>query len=383
MARATAEAAVKEAVPGVVKPFGLQLSPAMFALACLVVIQAASYAVWRLFVDPKVGVWKFYPQPFNVYLFWGILVLVFIGFNCGMAGFTKIKQPASGLLATAITIVLSFAIPGILIFGYGKFDPAFSPVKFAGHGAAGLIVLIGFYGFGVPATGMGGWPWSDKLQQPLAGIAQIFMGAVLTVVGYLALIYPTVASWTAPDKALMSLPTALGWFYACIVSWLTTFQVLDNWPWSAFGSRAKVALAALFGNLVGGTVIYFGFLALLKGVLIPPDALAKIGGGINLWPAQLGVWIVFWLIFWPNIAGNVPTSLSPGVNRLIRFVLTWSLGIVSFVVYMHWFAEKVLHEAAITPGFHGDPLCWVDLLNYVMLIYVCYFGFYGLVKKQA
>lgn len=383
MASAIQEAAVNKVAPAVVRPFGLQLSPALFALACFVVIQAASYAVWRLFVDPKVGVWKFYPQPFNVYLFWGILVLVFVGFNCGMTGFTKIKQPASGLLATAITIALSFAIPGILIFGYGKFDPAFSPLKFAGHGAAGLIVLIGFYGFGVPATGMGGWPWSDRLQQPLAGIAQIFMGAVLTLVGYLALIYPTVASWAAPDKALMSLPTALGWFYACIVSWLTTFQILDNWPWSVFGSRAKVAFAALLGNLVGGTVIYFGFLALLKNVLIPSDALAKIGGAINLWPAQLGVWVVFWLIFWPNIAGNIPTSLSPGVNRLVRFGITWGLGILSFVVYMHWFAGNVLHEAAIIPGFGGDPLCWVDLLNYVMLIFVCYFGFYGLVKKQA
>lgn len=371
----------KEVVPELVKPFGLELSPAMFTLACFVVIQAVSYIVWRLFADPQAAVWKFYPQPFGAYLFWGILVVVFFGFNCGMAGFTNIKQPASGLLATAITVVLSFAIPGLLIFGYGRLDPAFSPVKFAGHGAAGLVVLIGFYGYGVLSSAMGGWPWSDRMPQPYSGLAQIAVGTGLTVIGYMALIYPSLASWTAPDRVLLTLPTAIGWFYSVIVCWLTTVDQTDNWPWSAFGSKTKVALATFFGNFVGGTIIYFVFLALLKNVLIPADALAKIGGGITLWPAQLGVWIVSWGIFWLLCAGNAPNSFSPAVNRLLRFAITWGLGIGSFVIYMHWFAGAVLHEAQIVPGFGGDPLTWVDLLNYIMLIFMVYFGAYPLVKR--
>jgi AAT family amino acid transporter len=372
----------KEVVPELVKPFGLELSPAVFTLACFFVIQAVSYIVWRLFADPQAAVWKFYPQPFGVYLFWGILAVVFLGFNCGMAGFSNIKQPASGLLATAVTVVLSFVLPGILIFGYGKFDPAFSPAKFAGHGAAGMIVLIGFFGYGVMAAGMGGWPWSDKMPQPYSGLAQIAVGSVITLIGYLALIYPSFASWTAPDRVLMPLPTAVGWFYSVILCWLTAVESLDNWPWSSFGSRGKVALATLFGNFIGGTIIYFVLLALLKNVLIPADALAKIGGAINLWPAQLGVWIVSWGIFWNLCAGNVPNSFSPAVNRLLRFAITWGLGIGSFVIYMHWFAGAVLHEAQIVPGFGGDPLTWVDLLNYIMLIFMVYFGAYPLVKKQ-
>jgi AAT family amino acid transporter len=368
--------------PEIVKPFGLELSPVVFALTCFVVIQAVSYIVWRLFVDQQEAVWKFYPQPFGVYLFWGILVVVFLGFNCGMAGFTKIKQPASGLLATALTLVLSFVLPGILIFGYGRFDPAFSPVKYAGHGAAAMIVLIGFYGFGVLSGAMDGWPWSEKMKQPYSGLAQIAVGSVITVILYLALIYPCYASWTAPDRVLLPLPTAIGWFYSVIVCWLTTVDNEDNWPWIAFGSKGKVALAAFFGNFVGGTIIYFLFLALLKNVLIPADALVKIGGAINLWPAQLGVWIVSWGIFWLLCAGNAPQSFSPGVNRLIRFVITWGLGIGSFVIYMHWFAGSVLHEAQIVPGFGGDPLTWVDILNYIMLIYMVYFGAYPFVKKE-
>jgi len=365
------------------KPFGLQLGAVGYAIASFIVIQGFSYAVWRLFVDPQVGVFKFYPQPFGVYLFWAILAIVFIGFNCGMYGFSSMSQPMGGIAATALTLAIGFAVPMLLIFGYGALDPAFSPEKFAGHGAAGLIVLIGFYGFGVVANSMDGWPWSDAgLKQPMMGFAQIFTGCFLTLVGYMALIYPNMASWTAPDKVLMSLPTAIGWFYSVIVVWLTTVLALDLWPYSMFKTRAGRALAAFFGNIAGGTVLYFILLALLKNVLLPAAAVEKIGPAINLWPAQLGVWIVNWLLFWALCCGNAPTTLGAGANRAARFVITWALGIGTFLVYMKWFAVSVLHEAEIVPGFGGDPLTWVDLLNLILLIFVVYFGSYGLVKKQ-
>ena len=70
------------------------------------------------------------------------------------------------------------------------------------------------------------------------------------------------------------------------------------------------------------------------------------------------------------------------MNRILRFLITWGLGLASFVIYMNWFAVKVLHEAEIIPGFGSDPLCWVDLLNYIMLIFMVYFGAYGLLKRQ-
>lgn len=366
-----------------VKPFGLQLGAVGFGVASFIVYQAISYGVWLLFVDPKVGVWKFYPQPFGAYLFWSIMVLVFIGFNFGMHGFSKMSQPGGGILATIVTLALGFAIPMLLIFGYGQLDPAFSSMKYAGHGAAGLIVLIGFYGFGIVANSMDGWPWTDAgLKQPMVGIAQLFVGFFLTFVGYLVLIYPCLASWTAPDRVVMALPTAIGWFYSVITVWLTTVLILDLWPYSSIKSRPAAAMAAFFGNFVFGTVLYFILLALLKNVLIPADALEKIGPAINLWPAQLGVWIVNILLFWALCCGNAPTSLSPAMNRILRFIITWGLGIIAFVVYMRWFAVEILHEAPIVPGFGGDPLTWVDLLNMVLLVFVCYFGSFGLVKKQ-
>lgn len=376
-----------EASGGVVesaKPFGLQLGAVGFAVANFIIIQAISYGVWLLFVDPKIGVWKFYPQPFGAYLFWAILVVVFIGFNLGMHGFSTIRQPMGGIVTTLVTVALGFAIPMLLIYGWGKLDPAFSPTNFAGHGAAGLIVLIGFYGFGFVANSTDGWPWTDAgMKQPMVGYAQILTGFFLTVVGYLAFVYPSLASWTAPDRLLMSLPTAIGWFYSVILVWLTTVLILDLWPYSMFKTRAGRALAAFFGNFIIGTGFYYGLLALLKNVLIPADALEKIGGAINLWPAQLGVWIVHVLLLWALCCGNAPTSLSPVMNRIIRFVITYALGIGAFILYMKWFAMGVLNEAAIVPGFGGDPLTWVDLLNLILLFYVCYFGCYGLAKKPV
>ena len=366
------------------KALEIQVGALGFSIMNILVIYGISFVVWRLFADPQVGVWRFYPQPFGAYLFWAILVVVFLGFNLEMHGFGKLSQPMGGIAATAVTLGLGFAIPMLLIFGYGRLDPAFASAKYAGYGAAGLIVLIGFYGFGVVANSMDGWPWTDAgMKQPMVGLAQILTGFCLTVLGYVVLIYPNLASWTAPGRVCMGLPTAIGWFYSIITVWLTTSLIFDLWPYSTFKSRAGRALAAFFGNFLFGTLLYFLLLALLKHVLIPAAALVKIGPAINLWPAQLGVWIVNMLLFWALCCGNAPTSLSPAMNRLVRFIITWALGIGAFVLYTKWLAVGVLHEAPIAPGFGGDPLTWVDLLNLVLLFYVVYFGCFPFAKKSA
>jgi AAT family amino acid transporter len=367
-----------------IAPTGLVLQPFVFSIAVFFVVHAISLGIWRLFVDAKLAVWKYSPQPFGMYLFWGILVLVFIGFNFGMAGFSTFKQPARGCIATVVTVGLAFLLPGVLVYGYGALDPTFTSVGGVGYGAAGLIVLIGFYGFGILATGMSGWPWSDSGLRPVAGsVAQLACGCCLTGLGYFLLIYPNLTTASEPHAPLLELPVAIGWFYSVIVAWLTTFLIFDNWPWSMLKRKSHTALAALVGNFLLGTALYAGHLALLKWVLIPSSAVEKLGTTLPIWPAQLGVWIAFWLIFWVNVAGNWPNRFGISTNRVIRASICWGLGLISFEVYTRWFAVSVLHEAEIVPGFGGDPLTWVDLLNYVMLIYAVYFEFYGLSKKKS
>lgn len=295
-------------------PAGFALRPLAFSVAVFLIVHGVSLGVWRLFADPRQAVWQYAPQPFGMYLFWGILVLVFIGFNFGMAG----------------------------------------------------------------------WPWSGSGLSPAAsGLAQLAAGACLTGLGYFLLIYPGISTATTPHAILLPLPVAIGWFYSVIVAWLATFLIFDNWPWSRLSRKSHMALAALGGNILLGTALYAVHLALLRWVLIPPGAVEKIGAMLPSWPAQLGVWIAFWLIFWANVAGNWPNRFGAGTNRAIRAASCWGLGLISFLAYTRWFAGAVLHEAEIVPGFGGDPLTWVDLLNYVMLIYAVYFEFYGLSKKTG
>lgn len=363
------------------RPFGLQLGPTLFSLVSLLIILLGSYLIWAIFGDPKLAVWKLYPQPFGVVLFWSILFTVFFGFMGQLWGLSHLKQPVQGLVWIALTTVLSVITAVVLLHGYGSLDPAFDISK-GGYTATAMIVLIGFYTWGVLGTGMAHWPWVDLgLKQPWVGIAEFFVGFVLTFFGYVILIYPSLASWASPAKVILPLTTVIGWFYCVIVSWLTTFLIFENWPWTAFGSRAKAAIACVVGNFIVGTGIYFVFLALLKTFLVPADAQAKLGDAINLWPAQLGVCMSFWLIAWANVAGNVPNHLSPVANRVIRLIITYGLAVITFVSYTRWFAVDFLHEAEFSPGFGGDPLTWMDLMIYVMLIYVVYLGSYGLTKK--
>ncbi|WP_243454362.1 hypothetical protein [Desulfosporosinus fructosivorans] len=361
------------------KPFGLSLRSVSFALAHLAIIFLVSFIVWNLFADPKQGVWKLYPQPFGAVLFWFIMEVVFLVFMLEFWPFNRFRQPLMGLVTFLVSTVLAFLTVGILVLGVGAFEPAFNPSG-AGWTATGMIVLLGFYCFGILPTSMGHWPWVDLgLKQPMVGIIEFFVGFFLTFIGYLVLIYPNVASWSASGKVILPLVTAVGWFYSVILSWLTIANALDNWPWNQMGSRGKTALVSLFGNFIIGTGIYFLFLALLKGFLIPVEAQKTIGAGITMWPAQLGVCIVFWILIWSIVFDNQPIDTIG--RKVSRIVITYGLGLVSFYVYTRWFAVNVLHEAEIIKGFGGDPLTWVDLMVLVMLIYAVYFGSYGLTKR--
>ena len=117
------------------KPFGLQLGPIAFSLINLLVILAGSYLIWELFADPSQAVWKLYPQPFNVVLFWSILFVVFFGFMGELWGLGHLPQPARGLLWIALTTVLAVITAVVLLHGYGSLDPAFdiSKAGYTGH----------------------------------------------------------------------------------------------------------------------------------------------------------------------------------------------------------------------------------------------------------
>ncbi|AZG47359.1 hypothetical protein [Gordonia insulae] len=340
-------------------------------LANLVVVVALSLATWYLLADPTTSPWSFYPLPFNAALFWAILFVVFIGFNCEFAGFDKLAQPMRGIAILASTAVFAVAVTWLLGSGLGSIYPDFAGSREGGLGyfAGALFVLFGFATWVMVVLNWQHWPWTAlKLTQPLVGLCEIAFVAVPTLALYFVFGLPSV-SLTA-THSLMTVDTVLGWFYSMVVAVILTGQTLDNWPWRMFGGGGRTALAATVGNVVLGTAIYFAMLPLAR-ILIGSTAPAEIGGVINQFPAQIGVCWAFWMIFWANGFGN---RFGPAV----RAVLTFALAIGTFLFYYRFAAEHILHEPSVAAGISGNALGFVDWLVLWTLIYVVGFGSLGL-----
>ncbi|MBS1691163.1 MAG: hypothetical protein JST91_02875 [Actinobacteria bacterium] len=354
-----------------------------FGLANLAVVVVVSLAGWYLLADPVTSPWSFYPLPFNAALFWAILFVVFIGFNAEFAGFNRFPQPWRGLAIVAATVAFAVAVTALLAQGLGRIDPDFAADRAGGLGyfTGALFVLFGFGTFVMAVLNWQHWPWPQLgLKQPAVGLAEIAAIAGPTMLLYFVLGLPAVT--VADSRPLMTVDTVLGWFYCVIVAVLLTGQTLDNWPWRSAGSPARVALASVAGNIVVGTVFYVvavPFVATLLGP-VTADALA---GGINQFPAQLGVCWAFWIIFWANAFGNRPTGMGAAANYAVRIAITFALGVATFVFYYRFAAGDLLHEPAVAPGIHGNALGFMDWMVLVTLFYVVGFESLGLRRLVA
>ncbi|SNS49584.1 hypothetical protein [Rhodococcoides kyotonense] len=344
-----------------------------FGIANLVVVVAISLATWYLLADPTTSPWNFYPLPFNAALFWAILFIVFIGFDCEFAGFDKLAQPWRGVAILASTGVFAVAVTWLLGSGLGSLFPDFAGSREGGLGyfAGALFVLFGFATWVMVVLNWQHWPWTALgMKQPLIGLCEIAFVAVPTLALYFVFGLPSV-SLTATDS-LMSVDTVLGWFYSMVVAVILTGQTLDNWPWKLFGGGGRTALAATVGNVVLGTAIYFLMVPLAK-LLIGSDATAELGSVVNQFPAQIGVCWAFWMIFWANGFGN---RFAP----MVRAALTFVLALGTFVFYYRYAAEHILHEPEVASGLNGNALGFVDWLVLWTLIYVVGFQSLGLRK---
>ncbi|BCF81104.1 hypothetical protein RQCS_06490 [Rhodococcus qingshengii] len=349
-----------------------------FGIANLVIVLVLAVASWYLLADPTTSPWSFYPLPFNAALFWAILFVVFIGFNCEFAGFDRLPQPAKGLAIMVATAAFAVVVTWLLANGLGSLYPDFAADREGGLGyfAGALFVLFGFGTWVMVVLNWQHRPWTSLgMKQPLVGLCEIAFVAVPTLTLYFVFGLPSV-SLSATDP-LMTVDTVLGWFYCVVVVVILTGQTLDNWPWRLFGGGGKTALAATIGNFAVGTGLYFVALPVVKA-LVGSDAVAELGGVIHQFPAQLGVCWAFWMIFWANAFGNKPTGFADGVNLAIRALLTFVLAVVTFLFYYRFAAEHILHEPAVVDGLHGNALGFVDWAVLWTLFYVVGFQSLGL-----
>jgi amino acid transporter, AAT family len=351
-------------------------------LAAVVVLSVAS---WWLLADPEFSPWHFYPLPFNAALFWAILFVVFAGFNLEFAGFTRLRQPVRGLAIMASTAVLAVLVTWALSEGLGRVDPDFAAGRTGGLGyfTGALFVLFAFFSYVMAVLNWGHWPWvSLGLRQPLVGACDIAFLAVPTILLFTVFGLPAISAATPPGAALMTLDTVLGFFYCLIVATLLTGICTDNWPWRLAGPGWRTALAATVGNLALGAVLYVVLLALSE-LLLGSAAVDALGGGINQFPAQIGVCWAFWMIMWQNGFGNRGFGRSAAAVAATRVVITFVLGVASFLGYYYGFAGSVLHEPVVVGSVHGNALGFFDWLVLWTLFYVVGLESFGLVRRQA
>jgi AAT family amino acid transporter len=351
----------------------------------LVVVLVLSVASWWLLADPETSPWHFYPLPFNAALFWAILFVVFAGFNLEFAGFTRLRQPLRGLAIIAATVVFALLVTWALAAGLGRVDPDFAAGRAGGLGyfAGALFVLFAFFTYVMAVLNWGHWPWVTLgLRQPLVGFCEIAFLAVPTILLFAVFGLPSISAATPPGTSLMTLDTVLGFFYSLIVATLLTGAMMDNWPWRLAGPGWRTALAATVGNIVLGAVLYVVLLAISK-VLLGSAAVDALGGVVHQFPAQLGVCWAFWMIMWQNGFGNRGLGRSPAAVVTTRVVITFALGIGSFLGYYYGFADRVLHEPVVVGALHGNALGFFDWLVLWTLFYVVALESYGLVRRPS
>jgi AAT family amino acid transporter len=296
-----------------------------------------------------------------------------------------LKQPTLGIVGFVVSFVFSIIAIWIVNYGLGALDHAFAPDRPGGLGflTGCMFVMLGFYFYGASVAQWGHWPWTDAgVKQPMVGVGELLMCTVIALAGYLILVYPNLAVWAGEGGRVVDMSTALGWFYSVIVMYILTISITENWPYSLCKTRAGTVVSSIIGNFLVGTIYYFFSLWLLKSYLIPLDVQQALGSGINSYPAELGVCFVLWLLMWTYAFGNWPTHLSNGMNMLVRLVITFVLGVLSYLIYYNWGFWRVLHEPAIAGSYGGDALLWMDWVIFFLFAYAFAFNFWPFTRKE-
>ena len=354
-------------------------------LTNLVVVLIATFVGWYLLNDPRTSPLDVYPLPFNAALFWALLFVVWSGFNLEFAGFDRLAQPLRGIAIAVATAVFAVAVTYGLAHGVGHFYPDFAATRDGGAGyfTGALFVLFGFSTWVLVVVNWAHWPWTDLgMKQPLVGLCEIAFLLLPTTLLWAVLGIPAVSETVKSGSPVLGIDTLLGWYYSIIVAVVLTGLTMDNFPWRLAGSRARIAVASLLGNIALGTILYFILLAVSK-LIIGSETVAELGGVIHQFPSQLGVCWVAWMIMWGNAFGNKPTGLGDKANLVARAAITFILAVATFLLYYYVLAEHVLHEPPVAGSLHGNALGFMDWFALITLLYVVGFESFGLRKPAA
>jgi len=359
-----------EAVPR----FGL-LTP-WVVTAGLIIFSVVS---WWLLADPRWSPVGASLPAIDALLFWTILGFIFTGFTFANWPFSKVSQPLAGVLHVGVDVAIGFAAVWLFSFVLGSWDPTFSHSAPGGAGftATAFVVLIGFYAYALAAATWGGYPF-EEVPAPLASVAQFFLAAFITVIGVVVLVYPNFNAALAKNAPLALAP-ATGWVYSSIVVVIVAAMLWENWPWASVTNRHLRAAAALVVTLGGGAGLYFLFRLVVQAVT-PASIKALPAFSVALQTAELGVCFSLWALVMGLIFGPSRLKLGTAATRVARTAILAVAAIATYVIFMRFFATKVLHFTPLSGAYGGDPLTWMDWTILVVLWYAVAFGKYGSTK---
>ena len=348
--------------------FGQPLTGIVGAILILIV----TWVTWFILADPEIGIFKLYDQPFLYLCIWLIQVAVWISLNFGMWPFSKLKQPACGMVAT-LWLIVGVAMVHIGFNLWGQFDPAFTFPD--GYAAATFPVLIGFFVTIAWAVAWGGWPW-HKAGQPASGAGQLLGGLFVTFAIWAFLMFPWFATWAGQTLvAPIDLNFVIGYWYDAIVALLLITFLWGNWPFTGLKEQPWIGIAITIASFLMGYLIYLIFYEI--GMMTAPDvtpALAAMNG------AQIGVIFNMVLVGWVVYADNWPTKYGTFTNVVVRTILVCVFSAILYVLYYN-FATLLFNEPA---GFWGkQPLITADWVILLMLLHFTFFGKWPLLKATS
>ncbi|MDX6419819.1 MAG: amino acid transporter, family [Gemmatimonadales bacterium] len=340
-----------------------------------------SVVSWWLLADPQWSPVGASLPAIDALLFWTILGFIFTGFTFANWPFSKISQPLAGVLHVGVDVAIGFVAVWLFSFVLGSWDPTFSHSAPGGAGftATAFVVLIGFYAYALAAATWGGYPF-EEVPAPLASVAQFFLAAFITVIGVVVLVYPNFSAALAKNAPLALAP-ATGWVYSSIVVVIVAAMLWENWPWASVTNRHLRAAAALVITLGGGAGLYFLFRLVVQAVT-PASIKVLPAFSVALQTAELGVCFSLWALVMGLIFGPSRLKLGTAATRIARTAILAVAAIATYVIFMRFFATKVLHFTPLSGDYGGDPLTWMDWTILVVLWYAVAFGKYGSTKSR-
>jgi AAT family amino acid transporter len=340
-----------------------------------------SVVSWWLLADPQWSPVGASLPAIDALLFWTILGFIFTGFTFANWPFSKISQPLAGVLHVGVDVAIGFVAVWLFSFVLGSWDPTFSHSAPGGAGftATAFVVLIGFYAYALAAATWGGYPF-EEVPAPLASVAQFFLAAFITVIGVVVLVYPNFSAALAKNAPLALAP-ATGWVYSSIVVVIVAAMLWENWPWASVTNRHLRAAAALVITLGGGAGLYFLFRLVVQAVT-PASIKVLPAFSVALQTAELGVCFSLWPLVMGLIFGPSRLKLGTAATRIARTAILAVAAIATYVIFMRFFATKVLHFTPLSGDYGGDPLTWMDWTILVVLWYAVAFGKYGSTKSR-